>query len=245
MSVSRQTTSRPARAPSSTIGSARLPRVVERLHERAVADLDVEHDRVRARGELLRHDRRGDQRDAVDGRGDVAQRVELLVRGHEVAGLPDDREPDVAHLRDELVDRRARRGSPGSTRACRACRRCGRARGRTSSRTARRTRRRSARPRARSCPPRRRSSACRRPCGRAPRRGRASRRSRIIASVSAYVSRAGQPAEVDGHAERGHLVVGHLAARVAEDELGDLVVGELLAVALALDQLRGADHSSI
>ena len=37
--------------------------------------------------------------------------------------------------------------------------------------------------------------------------------------------------------ERGHLVVGHLAARVAEHELGHLVGGELAAVALALDQL--------
>ena len=41
----------------------------------------------------------------------------------------------------------------------------------------------------------------------------------IIASVSANVSRARQAAEVDRHAERGHLVVGHLAARVAEHEL--------------------------
>ena len=105
----------------------------------------------------------------------------------------------------------------GSTRACRACRRCGRARGRSSSRPARRRRRRSGRPRSSSCPRRRRSSACRRPCGRAPRRGRASRRSRIIASVSAYVSARVQAAEVDGHAERGQLVVRDLAARVAED----------------------------
>ena len=46
-----------------------------------------------------------------------------------------------------------------------------------------------------------------------------------IASVSASVSRGGEPAEEDGHAERGHLVVGHLLARVAEHELGDLVAG--------------------
>ena len=51
-----------------------------------------------------------------------------------------------------------------------------------------------------------------------------------------------EPAEEDGHAERGHLVVGHLAARIAEDQLGQLVVGELLPVALALDQLGRADH---
>ena len=51
-----------------------------------------------------------------------------------------------------------------------------------------------------------------------------------------------QAAEVDGHAERGELVVGDLAARVAEHELADLLGVELAAVALALDQLGGADH---
>ena len=80
-------------------------RVVDRLHERAVADLDVEHDRLRARGELLRHDARRDQRDLVDRRRHVAQRVEHLVGGDEVAGLADDREPDLAHLGDELLRR--------------------------------------------------------------------------------------------------------------------------------------------
>ena len=55
---------------------------------------------------------------------------------------------------------------------------------------------------------------------------------------------AGEPAEVDRHAERGQLVVRDLAARVAEHELADLVGRELLAVALPLDQLGGADHGS-
>jgi hypothetical protein len=49
---------------------------------------------------------------------------------------------------------------------------------------------------------------------------------RIIASVSANVS-AASAAEVDGHAERGHLVVGHVAARVAEDQLRELSAGSL------------------
>jgi hypothetical protein len=51
--------------------------------------------------------------------------------------------------------------------------------------------------------------------------------------------------EVHGHAPRSHLVVGHVASRVPEDEPGHLLVGEFAAVPLALDQLRGADHSSI
>ena len=54
-----------------------------------------------------------------------------------------------------------------------------------------------------------------------------------------------QPAEHDRHAERGHLVVGHVAARVAEDELAQLVGVELAAVPLALDQLRGVDRHGV
>src|SRR5262249_51645468 len=53
-----------------------------------------------------------------------------------------------------------------------------------------------------------------------------------------------QAAEVDGHQERGHLVLRNVVAGVAEDELADLVGRELAAVALALDQLGWADHGS-
>ena len=58
MSVSRQTTSLAGPSPELEHLLREHARVVERLHERAVADLDVEHDRVGAGGELLRHDRR-------------------------------------------------------------------------------------------------------------------------------------------------------------------------------------------
>ena len=51
-----------------------------------------------------------------------------------------------------------------------------------------------------------------------------------------------EPLEVDGHAERGELVVGHVAARVREDELRDLFAGKLLPVPLALDELGRPDH---
>ncbi len=40
----------------------------------------------------------------VDGRSDVAQRVEQLVGRDQVAGLADDRDADLAYLRDELVE---------------------------------------------------------------------------------------------------------------------------------------------
>ena len=105
MSVSRQTTSRPARCAEVEHRLGERARVLDRLHEGAVADLHVEHDRVRAAGDLLRHDARRDQRVVVDGRGHVAQRVELLVGRHEVGARADDRHPRLAHLRDELVGR--------------------------------------------------------------------------------------------------------------------------------------------
>ena len=41
---------------------AQLARPVDRLHERAAADLAVDHERIDAFGELLGHDRRSNQR---------------------------------------------------------------------------------------------------------------------------------------------------------------------------------------
>ena len=64
-----------------------LARVLDRPHERALAHLDVEDERARAAGDLLRHDARGDERDLVDRRRHVAQRVELLVGRDEIGAL--------------------------------------------------------------------------------------------------------------------------------------------------------------
>ncbi len=73
----------------STPATRQRARVVAALHERAAAALHVEHQRVAALGDLLAHHRRGNQRQALDGRGDVAQRVELLVGRRDVLGLAD------------------------------------------------------------------------------------------------------------------------------------------------------------
>src|SRR5207247_904946 len=54
-----------------------------------------------------------------------------------------------------------------------------------------------------------------------------------------------QSAEHDRHAEGGHLVIGHVAARVAEDELAQVLGAQLAAVALALDQLRRVDRHGV
>src|SRR5262249_51351971 len=51
------------------------------------------------------------------------------------------------------------------------------------------------------------------------------------------------PAEVDGHAERGHLLAGYPAPGEAQDELLDFGRAHLLAVALALDQVRRSNHA--
>ena len=154
-----------------------LARRVEVGHERALPHLDVEQDRVGARGELLRHHRGGDQPGRRDGAGDVAERVEQAVGRHEIVGLRRQRAADARDLVDQLLDAQRDAEARGSTRACRACRPCARGRGRRAWRPACPWRPRAARARSSSCPPRRPSSACRRPCGRATR-GRSSRRSR-------------------------------------------------------------------
>ena len=217
------------------------PRVLERLHEGTVADLDVEHDRVGAAGDLLRHDRGCDQGQDVDGAGDVTKPVELLVGRDEVVGLADDREPDLLDLGDEVVDgevdAEARNRLELVERAARV-------------------------PEA---------AAAHLPDGHpAGRHDRADRDRRLVADASGRVlvhdlaaecraeverataadHRIGErvrlcrrhPAEVDGHAERGQLIVRDLAPRVAEDQLRDLVGGKLLPVPLPLDQLGGMDH---
>src|SRR5207244_11924360 len=53
-----------------------LTRSLDRLHERPVADLEAAHDRVRACGDLLRHDARRDQRDVMHGWREVGEDVE-------------------------------------------------------------------------------------------------------------------------------------------------------------------------
>jgi hypothetical protein len=63
--------------------------------ERTVAGLDVEHDRRCPTGDLLAHHARGDQRRRGDGRRDVTQRVQALVRRDEVGGRRSDGETDL------------------------------------------------------------------------------------------------------------------------------------------------------
>ena len=214
--------------------------VVERLHERSVADLDVEHDRLGARGELLRHDRARNEGDDVDGCRDVAERVELLVGRNQVGGLSDDRDPDLAQLRDELLRRQLDaeagdrlelvEGAAGVPE-----------------------------PAAAHLPERDAAGGDDRPDGErglVPHSsGRmlvddlASERCAEVERLAGADHRVGQrvrlrgreAVEVHGHAPGGELVVGHLVARVREDQLGELVGVVLFPVPLLLDQL-GRPH---
>ena len=121
MSVSSATVRTPASVPSSTIVRASSRARSTSFMNAPEPDLDVEHERAGALGDLLAHDRRGDQRDRLDGAGDVAQRVELAVGGRQArARLADDR-ADVVELAPSSRRCSARPASRGSTRACPAC----------------------------------------------------------------------------------------------------------------------------
>ena len=217
--------------------------VLDRLHEGAPSDLDVEHDRLGAGGELLRHDRRGDQRDLVDGGGDVAQAVEGEVGRDELGGLADDREADLAHLGDQLLGRQV---DPEAGDRLELVERAAgvpeAAAAHLPERDAAGGDDRADRERGLVAHPARRVLVDHL----APERG--AEVDRLAASDHRVGQREGlagrEPAEVDGHAEGGHLVVGNVAARVAEDEVGDLPGRQLLAVPLALDQLGGRDHGA-
>ena len=77
----------------------------EILHERAAADLHVQHDRMRSRRDLLRHDARRDERNRRHRARRVAQRVEQPVRGREVLRLTGHDDADALQLREELGGR--------------------------------------------------------------------------------------------------------------------------------------------
>ena len=85
-----------------------LAGLVDVAHEGAGAELHIEHQRVGALRDLLRHDARGDQRDRLDGAGDIAQRVELLVGRREAGAGGADDGSDVAELVEQLLVRERR-----------------------------------------------------------------------------------------------------------------------------------------
>ena len=87
---------------------SKLLSVFERLHKRAGADLDVQHDGMRACGQLFGHDGRRDERQGIDRRGHVAQRVEFFIGGRQIAGLADNGYADVLNLLHKGLCRKRR-----------------------------------------------------------------------------------------------------------------------------------------
>src|SRR6266542_227731 len=206
----------------------------EILHERAAADLYVEHDGVRAGGDLLGHDARRDQWKCRDRARRVAQRVEEPVRWSELFGLPGDDDADPPELREEL------RGREIDTVA--------RERLELVERSARE---------AEAAPAHLRDGKT------ARRNERRDDESRLVphSAGGVLVDDATEAREIEAlaradhargqrcgllrihaapdhrHEEGRHLVVGDLALGVPLDEVVDLLGGELPTVALSLDEL--------
>lgn len=68
-------------------GLRQAHRVLQRLHERTAAHLYIQHDAVCSGSDLLGHDARCNQRNALHSGGHVPQRIELLVCRRQVSAL--------------------------------------------------------------------------------------------------------------------------------------------------------------
>ena len=201
----------------------------------AVAHRDIEQDRVRTGGQLLGHDGGRDQRDAADGGGHIAQGVHLLVGDGDFAALADDRNADLVDLPEELLLRQARAGARHSlhlvNRAARVAEAApahlgdldtaGRHNGRNDQRRLVT------------------DAAGGVLVGLDARDG-----GQIdhVAGVGHDVGQHGgllvsHAAQVDGHEQRRHLVVGHIACHIAVDGEGQLFMVQRAAVALLGDNI--------
>ena len=79
-------------------GLGQFNAVVQRLHQRARAGFDVQHNALRAAGQLFGYDAGGDQRQAVHRGGYVPQGVQGFIRGSQIFGLADDCQPNILYL---------------------------------------------------------------------------------------------------------------------------------------------------
>ena len=210
-------------------------RVLERLHERAAARLDVEDEGADALGDLLAHDRRRDQRDALDRAGDVAQRVQPPVGRGDLGGLADQRAADGCHGRPEFLQRK--RGAEAGNRfelveraagVAEAAARHHRHRGAARNRQRREDQRRLVADAA----------------GAVLVDGNAELAVELDADAGSH-HRVGElrglvgrhAAQHDRHQQRGGLIVGNGAVGDARDEIFDLAATECSAVALAADNV--------
>ena len=190
------------------------------LHEGAGACLDVEDERVGPFGDLLGHDRAGDQRDRLDRPGHVAQRVQPRSAG----ARPPSRGDDALACRSAIFALLRFAWQPGiDSSLSRVPPVCPRPRPDSWGRP-----RRSWLPAARApgspCRRRPRWSACRRSAwGGCQVEGFAGG---DHLPVQARSSARSKPVEVDRHQQGGHLLVGDLAGRVGGEGPADFRLGQ-------------------
>src|SRR4029079_15022962 len=79
-------------------GLGEFRRFSSRFHERAAAEFHVEHKAIETLGQFLAHDAGDDERLRWHRAGDIAQRVELLVRRADIGSLPDHEKTDFLEL---------------------------------------------------------------------------------------------------------------------------------------------------
>ena len=84
---------------------------VQILHERAVAHRDVQQNGVGTGGQLFGHDGGGNQRNAADCGGHIAQGVHFFVGHSNFAALADNRNANLVDLLEELLLGQARAGA--------------------------------------------------------------------------------------------------------------------------------------
>ena len=219
-----------------------LARRIQVLHEGARADLDVQDQGSRALGDLLAHDGAGDQRDRLDGRGDVSQGVELLVRRCQSrARRADDRAAATPQLSHDLVVAQLR-APPGDRlelveRATRVPQASAREL-RDGNAEARDQRRQGQRDlvahTARGVLVRRRLADA----GKIHARPRADHRVRPAGNLAPV-----HAAQEDRHRQGGHLLVLDDALRVGVDRPVDLVGAQHSPIALDADDVNGIKES--
>ena len=206
--------------------------------ESAGTELHIQHQRAGALGDLLAHDGRRDHRDRRDRPGDVPQRVERPVGGREVGAGGADHGAgvgqDAAHLVAvevgppagdglEFVQRAAGVAEPAPRQL-----RHGDVVGREKRREDQRDR--IAHPAGRMLVDGRHRAAAAGQPGQVQSAPRVNHRGGPSGDLPII-----QPAEIDRHRERGHLLRSDLPAGERVDDPGDLIVVKLPPVPLGLD----------
>ena len=204
------------------------------------AALHVEDEPRQPLGELLRHDARADERDALDGGRRIAQRVEAAIGGCDLVRLPDEGAPQPFDLRRGVSERQI--GAKSGDRFELVERTTG-----MPETTPRHHWNRDPQRRDQRCEDQRHLvpdptggmliDARQRQMGEIERRPAGKHRIGQCADFLAV-----QPLEENGHRECGHLVVRHVVRGILLHQPTPFGGGDLPPVALPFDQ-RACEHS--